>query len=83
MDILHLEEPGLIATAVFNREDQVVCRVYSAGKQPVKGRTHLDGLRLEAFRSITGDMIPRLAPFRIGELVFGREGHIDERQVTK
>ncbi len=44
MDILHLEEPELLSTAVFTREDRVICRVYNTGVQPAEGRTYLDGL---------------------------------------
>jgi hypothetical protein len=72
-NIMRLAESDLIATAVFTRNEQVVCRVFSTGEQITEVHTYLDGLREEAFHSIRGEAISNLAPFQIGELVFETE----------
>ena len=73
-EVLQIADPGLISTAVFTRGEQVVCRAYAAGEESAHGSTHLKGLRREGFNSIAGEEVSILAPYQIGELLFGREG---------
>jgi hypothetical protein len=72
-DILHLREPGLIASAVFCRDDQVICRAYNAGNQSVRGESHLDGLRNINFQTLAGKSTSSLSPYQIGEMIFARK----------
>jgi hypothetical protein len=71
-DILHLAEPDLISTAVFNRGEQIVCRVYNSGEAPADGSAALNGLRREGFHTIAGEEVYALAQYQIGELELGR-----------
>jgi hypothetical protein len=73
-DILHLGEPGLIASAVFCRDDQVICRAYNAGNQSVQGESHLDGLRNITLQTIAGKSTSSLSPYQIGEIIFTLKG---------
>ena len=72
-ELLQLTDPDLIPTAVFCRDDQVVCRAVNLGSESVRGETNLDELRKIAFKTIAGQPTTSLSPYQIGELVFARQ----------
>lgn len=71
-ELLALQAPDVVSTALTVRGRDVLCRVHSVGVEPSAVGVRPDGLRVRELRSLGGDRLQRLAPFQIGELVLER-----------
>jgi alpha-mannosidase len=72
-NILILKDPALIASALFVRDSQGVCRAYAGYGERASGEVEAHGINPAGLRSLTEEEIPWLEPFQIGELLFSFE----------
>jgi len=72
-ELVALQAPDVVSTALTVRGSEIVCRAYSVGVQPSAVSMRLDGLRCRELRSLGGHRLERLAPFQVGELVLERK----------